>query len=158
MAGTYNAGLGVDASRKGVNGDDMRGLVVPWTVFAPVGSRHLLPRVVEGYLIRKDLHGGVCRGGSSDQKERRTEFCSRCIKVAEFCFSRKLAAAAGACVACLVPESSEAQSTIRNSTVDTAVVPVSSLEGIEGLCEDRESHAHYFRVLSVFCSFFPFLR
>jgi len=34
----------------------MCGLVVPRTVLSPVGSRYLLPRVVEFALVRKHLH------------------------------------------------------------------------------------------------------
>lgn len=46
--GAQDAGLGVDVAGEGVDGDDVRGLVVPGTVLAPVGGGDFFPRVVEG--------------------------------------------------------------------------------------------------------------
>lgn len=54
--GAEDACRRIDISTDGVDCNDMCGLVIPGTVFLPVGSRYLLPRVVEGDGIREDLH------------------------------------------------------------------------------------------------------
>lgn len=46
--GAEDAGCGVDGAGEGVDGGDVGGLVVPGTVFAPVGGGDFGPGVVEG--------------------------------------------------------------------------------------------------------------
>ena len=53
----YDAGRWVHRPRERVDGDDMRRLLVPGAVLAPVGRRHLFPRVVEFRVLLEDLHG-----------------------------------------------------------------------------------------------------
>lgn len=45
--GTQDAGGTVERAREGVDGDDMRGFVVPRAVFDPVACAHFVPRVGE---------------------------------------------------------------------------------------------------------------
>lgn len=42
---TYNAGLGIDLARQGVDADHMRGLVIPWAILSPVGRGDLVPGI-----------------------------------------------------------------------------------------------------------------
>lgn len=60
--GAEDARVGVDGARDGVDGDDVLRLVVPGAVLLPVGGRDLVPRVVEGDAVGKDLHCGGCDG------------------------------------------------------------------------------------------------
>ena len=55
---TYDAGGGIDGAGKGVDGYHVCGLVVPWTVFTPVGGGDFLPGVVEDAIGAEDFHGG----------------------------------------------------------------------------------------------------
>lgn len=54
--GAEDAGGRVDGSREGVDGDDVLRLVVPGAILLPVGRGDLVPRVVEGDGVGKDLH------------------------------------------------------------------------------------------------------
>lgn len=53
---THNASDGVYVTRNSVDGDNVGALIVPRTVFAPICSRHLLPRVVKLMLRLEKLH------------------------------------------------------------------------------------------------------
>jgi hypothetical protein len=44
---THNASDRVNVTRNSVDGDNVGALIVPRAIFAPVCSRHLLPRVVK---------------------------------------------------------------------------------------------------------------
>lgn len=59
----YDAGGGIDAAGEGIDSDDVRGFLVPGTVFTPVCRRDFVPRVVEVVLARVDLHGVLERRG-----------------------------------------------------------------------------------------------
>lgn len=43
---TYDSSLVIEHAVQYIHSDDMLGLVVPWTVLAPVVRGHFLPRVV----------------------------------------------------------------------------------------------------------------
>lgn len=55
--GAEDAGGGVDAPREGVHRDDVAGVLVPGTVFLPVGGGDFGPGVVEGVGGGEDTHG-----------------------------------------------------------------------------------------------------
>ncbi len=44
---THDAGGWVDMSRERVDGEDVRRLFIPWTVFYPIRRGHFVPGVVE---------------------------------------------------------------------------------------------------------------
>ena len=58
---TYDAGGGIDGAGQGVDGYYMGGLVVPRTIFAPVGGGDFFPRVVEGAVGTEDFHDARVR-------------------------------------------------------------------------------------------------
>ena len=53
---TQDAGGRVDVAADGVDGDNMRRLLVPWAVLPPVAGGDLFPGVIEGFCVGKDLH------------------------------------------------------------------------------------------------------
>lgn len=53
---THNSGLRVHRPTQRVDGDDMRSLLVPRTVFAPIARRDFLPRVIEVNRLLEVLH------------------------------------------------------------------------------------------------------
>lgn len=57
LGATYDSGRRVDVSGEGIDGNDMRRLVVPWRILDPVGGGDLLPGVVEGLGIAEEPHG-----------------------------------------------------------------------------------------------------
>jgi len=54
--GSEDTCRGVDFAGECVDSDDMLRLVVPGAVLCPVGRGHLVPGVVEGDAVAKDLH------------------------------------------------------------------------------------------------------
>lgn len=62
---TYDTSGLVYRAREGVDGDNMRGFIVPRTILQPVGGGDFGPGVIEGTGGRENLHCGfrVMSGG-----------------------------------------------------------------------------------------------
>jgi hypothetical protein len=55
----YDAGAGIHVAGDCIDGDHVRGFVVPRTVLPPVGGRHFIPRVVEDAVGGEAAHRDV---------------------------------------------------------------------------------------------------
>ena len=56
LGGAYYAGARINRSAQGVDGNDMRRLLIPWPVLLPITCRDFLPRVVEIDGLLEVLH------------------------------------------------------------------------------------------------------
>lgn len=70
--GTHYARFLVDIVGEHVNRDDMGGLLIPGTVFTPVGRGHLVPGVVKGACGLEDLH----RRSDTEKRSNRIDVLS----------------------------------------------------------------------------------
>lgn len=55
--GTKDTRTLIDVAGEGVDSYDMRGFLVPGTIFKPVGCRNFIPAVVEGVVGGENAHG-----------------------------------------------------------------------------------------------------